>query len=172
MRGHPGSLKKKSVILILAAVLLAAVILSFFFGRYPISPRELLGILFSKIVPVQKFWSDNMETVLFNVRLPCILLACLVGCCLSSAGAAYQGIFRNPMAAPDILGATSGAAFGAALAILRRARGMVTASALVSAFDRRHRHFHQRTGAGLKNPEPCADRHHGQFPFYGGYFLY
>ena len=62
-----------------------------------------------------------MATVLFNVRLPRILLACLVGCCLSSAGAAYQGIFQNPMAAPDILGASSGAAFGAALAILANA---------------------------------------------------
>ena len=51
-------------------------------------------------------------------RLPRIILACLVGACLSSAGAAYQGVFQNPMAAPDILGASSGAAFGAALAIL------------------------------------------------------
>jgi iron complex transport system permease protein len=62
-----------------------------------------------------------MENVLFNVRLPRILLACMVGCSLSSAGAAYQGIFQNPMAAPDILGATAGAAFGAALAILNEA---------------------------------------------------
>ena len=59
-----------------------------------------------------------MATILFNVRMPRILLACLVGCCLSAAGASYQGIFQNPMAAPDILGATAGAAFGAALAIL------------------------------------------------------
>lgn len=50
-------------------------------------------------------------------RLPRIFLACMVGCSLSSAGAAYQGIFQNPMGAPDILGASSGAAFGAALAI-------------------------------------------------------
>jgi iron complex transport system permease protein len=45
-------------------------------------------------------------------------MACLVGCCLSAAGASYQGVFQNPMASPDILGASSGAAFGAALAIL------------------------------------------------------
>jgi len=66
-----------------------------------------------------------METILFNVRLPRIILACLVGSCLSSAGASYQGIFQNPMAAPDILGATSGAAFGAALAILNDASYLV-----------------------------------------------
>ena len=59
-----------------------------------------------------------MEVVVINIRLPRILLAYLVGCCLSSAGAAYQSVFQNPMAAPDILGTSSGAAFGAALAIL------------------------------------------------------
>lgn len=66
-----------------------------------------------------------MATVLFNVRLPRIILACLVGCCLSSAGASYQGIFQNPMAAPDILGATAGAGFGAALAIINDANYLV-----------------------------------------------
>ncbi len=45
-------------------------------------------------------------------------MACLVGCCLSCAGAAYQGVFQNPMASPDILGASDGAAFGAALGII------------------------------------------------------
>lgn len=53
-----------------------------------------------------------------NHRLPRIILACLVGCALSAAGVSYQGTFQNPMAAPDILGASNGAAFGAALAIL------------------------------------------------------
>jgi iron complex transport system permease protein len=59
-----------------------------------------------------------MKAILFSVRIPRILLACAVGCCLSAAGAAYQGVFQNPMAAPDVLGASSGAATGAALAIL------------------------------------------------------
>jgi iron complex transport system permease protein len=106
------------IILSLGIALIAAIILSFFLGRFPISPSELFHILMSKIIPVQQTWTDQMETVLFNVRLPRIILACLVGGCLSSAGASYQGIFQNPMAAPDILGATAGAAFGAALAIL------------------------------------------------------
>lgn len=59
-----------------------------------------------------------MAIAVWNVRLPRILLACLVGCGLSAAGTAYQTVFQNPMAAPDILGASSGACFGAALAIL------------------------------------------------------
>ncbi len=101
--------------------LLAGIILSFAWGRFPISPRELLGILLSKIIRVEPFWELRMETVLFNIRLPRILIACMVGCCLSAAGASYQGIFQNPMASPDILGASAGAAFGAALAILLNA---------------------------------------------------
>ena len=57
-------------------------------------------------------------TLFFNVRLPRILLALMVGCCLACAGAAYQGTFQNPLVSPDILGASQGAAFGAAVAIL------------------------------------------------------
>jgi iron complex transport system permease protein len=107
-----------TVVLILFIALICSVILSFAVGRYPVPPKELLGILLSKVFAVQPFWDEKMELVLFNIRLPRILLACLVGCCLSAAGAAYQGVLQNPMAAPDILGASSGAAFGAALAIL------------------------------------------------------
>ena len=59
-----------------------------------------------------------MESAVLRIRLPRVLLACLVGCCLSASGTCYQGVFQNPMAAPDLLGASSGAAFGAALAIL------------------------------------------------------
>jgi iron complex transport system permease protein len=106
------------VLLILGASLIVCILLSFLLGRYPIPPKELFGILLSKLVSIEPFWADRMEIVLINVRLPRILLGCLVGCCLSAAGAAYQGVFQNPMAAPDILGASSGAAFGAALTIL------------------------------------------------------
>lgn len=73
-----------------------------------------------------------MEAAVLRIRLPRIALSCLVGCSLSTAGAAYQGVFQNPMASPDLLGASSGAAFGAALAILLGAKmGVVTASAFV-----------------------------------------
>jgi len=104
----------------MGVLLAAGVLLSFGWGRYPIAPREVLGILGSKVFAVEPFWAERLETVLINIRLPRVLLACMVGCCLSAAGAAYQGIFQNPMASPDILGASAGAAFGAALAILLR----------------------------------------------------
>ncbi|NLO47489.1 MAG: iron ABC transporter permease [Clostridiales bacterium] len=125
-------LKNNIVLLALAIGLAAVTLVSFLIGRYPITPYELISILLSKIFPTEPFWTDRMEAVLFNVRLPRILLACLVGCSLSAAGASYQGIFQNPMAAPDVLGASAGAAFGAALAILNDASGsMITLSAFV-----------------------------------------
>jgi iron complex transport system permease protein len=59
-----------------------------------------------------------LDTIIFNIRIPRILAAILVGAALSTSGAAYQGIFKNPLVSPDILGASAGAGFGAALAII------------------------------------------------------
>lgn len=111
-------LSYRSIILILIIILFLTIVGSVTLGRYPIGPKELLGILGSKIFTIEPFWLPVQESLLLNSRLPRIIMACLVGCCLSVAGASYQGVFQNPMAAPDILGASSGAAFGAALAIL------------------------------------------------------
>ena len=102
----------------MAAVLLVLFLLSFIWGRYDVPLPEVVRILLSRLLPVTQTWTDNMAIAVCNVRLPRILLACLVGCALSAAGASYQTVFQNPMAAPDILGASSGACFGAALAIL------------------------------------------------------
>lgn len=106
------------ILFLLAVSLAAAIVGSVTLGRYPIGLRELGGILASRFWDVEVFWTKTQESLLLQHRLPRIMLACLVGGCLSCAGCAYQGVFRNPMAAPDILGASSGAAFGAALAIL------------------------------------------------------
>ena len=132
---------------ILGLLLLVLIFVSFLLGRYPVSPGPLLGIclhkllrglgsLLSPLFPaagswgLTPFWDGSMEAVAWNIRLPRILLSCLVGCCLSTAGASYQGVFQNPMASPDLLGATNGAAFGAALAILLGAASqMITLSA-------------------------------------------
>ena len=105
-------------IVVLAAVLLALFLVSFVLGRYDVPLWQVVRILLSKVLPLEATWTANMAVAVLNVRLPRILLACLVGCALSTAGTAYQSVFRNPMAAPDILGASSGACFGAALAIL------------------------------------------------------
>lgn len=125
------SRKNNFVIAGLGALLLLTAAASLWLGRYPIPVKDVLGILLSRIFPLQQFWPDQAETVLLNIRLPRIILACLVGSCLSAAGAAYQGVFQNPMAAPDILGASAGAAFGAALAILNAGSSVTI---IVSAF--------------------------------------
>ena len=121
-------------LMVLAAVLLALFLVSFVLGRYDVPLCQVVRILLSKVLPLEATWTANMAVAVLNVRLPRILLACLVGCALSTAGTAYQSVFRNPMAAPDILGASSGACFGAALAILLGlGRGGVTALAFAAS---------------------------------------
>ena len=112
-------IKRRRCMVLMAVLLILGVLLSFRIGRYPVPLQELLGILGGKLGFVaEPFWTKQMESAVWNVRLPRILLSVLVGACLSAAGASYQGVFQNPMASPDILGASAGAGFGAALAIL------------------------------------------------------
>jgi iron complex transport system permease protein len=110
-----------SAIMLFLAILIICTLLSFTLGRYPVPLKELLAILGNKIFGLfegtEKFWTEQMEAAVWNVRLPRVILSVLVGACLSAAGASYQGVFQNPMASPDILGASAGAGFGAALAI-------------------------------------------------------
>lgn len=114
-------MKSKKCIRIRLTVLIIIFVFCFFIsfalGRYPISPNNLVKILLSKILPIKQTWPQQMETILFKIRFPRVLMAFLIGSALSCAGAAYQGIFQNPMVSPDILGASAGAGFGAALAI-------------------------------------------------------
>ena len=119
------------LLIILLAVLAALMLLSLCLGRYAVPLREVLRILLSRFTFVEQTWEAGMSAAVLNIRPPRILLAALVGACLSIAGVSSQGIFRNAMAAPDFLGASSGAAFGAALAILL---GLSSAGIAVCAF--------------------------------------
>lgn len=103
---------------VLTVVFLLVLFLSGMLGRFSIAPRELLRLLLSRFVRVEPNWRDGAQTVVFQIRLPRIAAAALVGAALAVAGVSYQGMFRNPMVSPDILGASTGAGFGAALAIL------------------------------------------------------
>lgn len=105
------------ILFILAAFLISVFFFSFCIGRYEISIVQIFKLFASKILPIQKDWPDAVETVVFKVRMPRIFGAALVGSALATAGAAYQGMFKNPLVSPDILGASSGAGLGAALAI-------------------------------------------------------
>ena len=120
----------KAVFLSLCGALLAAIVISAMLGRYPITAKEVGGVMLSQFFDIEKFWKPIVESLLLQTRLPRIFLACLVGCSLCAAGASYQGVFQNPMASPDVLGASGGAAFGAALAILLgMTKGMIVAFA-------------------------------------------
>jgi iron complex transport system permease protein len=100
---------------------IALLIISLFIGRYqtPLSAVADESVkVFSSLFFGTPISVSTQHTVLFNVRLPRILAALLVGAALSIAGASFQGIFRNPLVSPYILGVGSGAGFGACLAIL------------------------------------------------------
>jgi iron complex transport system permease protein len=91
--------------------LLLLIALAFAVGRYPVSLGDIFSVLLGREV------AANVETVVLQVRGPRVLAALLVGAALAAAGTAYQGMFRNPLVSPDILGVSTGAALGAVLGI-------------------------------------------------------
>ena len=98
---------------------------SFLMGRYPISPIDVVSTIMSPIFP-QLEVSSTITTIVFEIRLPRIIGALVVGACLAMAGAAFQSIFKNPLVSSDLLGVSNGAGFGAALAILISGANIVT----------------------------------------------
>ncbi len=122
--GHVGVL-----LTMMGIAVIALALASFCVGRYGIPLSEVLaafGDLASNIASGKGLRFDNAQTtVVINYRLPRVLAALLVGAALAVAGASYQGVFRNPMVSSDILGASAGAGFGASIAILLGAPGVV-----------------------------------------------
>ncbi|WP_311650631.1 FecCD family ABC transporter permease [Selenomonas artemidis] len=104
--------------------LIAVFFLSLAAGRYPLWPDEVAEIQMTALGGAPG--ADLDSTVVLELRLPRTLLAMLVGAGLSLSGAVYQGIFRNPLVSPDVLGVSSGAGFGAVLGILLWGTGGVT----------------------------------------------
>ena len=97
---------------------LLAAFLSLLIGRYPLAPGAVAEVLARHLLALPVNPADPADIVVIAIRLPRIVAGLLVGAALSMAGAAFQGIFRNPLVSPDILGVAAGAGFGAALAIL------------------------------------------------------
>jgi len=102
---------------IATAVLFVGLLLAFTVGRYPVSVTDLLSVLLAKISGQTADVSGAAQSVVLQVRGPRVLAAVLVGAALAVAGTAFQGLFRNPLVSPDILGASSGAALGAVIGI-------------------------------------------------------
>ena len=110
--------KKGRKIIILLIIFLLSIIISFQIGRYPIGPIELVKILISRVIEIPQTWSDQAETVVFNIRLPRVILSFIIGSSLALSGLLLQQVFNNPMASQDVLGSASASAFGASLALL------------------------------------------------------
>ncbi len=99
-----------------AAVLAALVLLALAVGRYPVSIGQLATLALDKLGGSRPL-APMIATVVLEIRGPRVLSALLVGASLAAAGTAFQGMFRNPLVSPDILGVSTGAALGAVLAI-------------------------------------------------------
>jgi len=98
-------------------VLIAGLALAFTLGRYPVSIADVFNVLGAKLFDRASGVPLAVENVILQVRGPRVLAAVLVGAALAVAGTAFQGLFRNPLVSPDILGASSGAALGAVIGI-------------------------------------------------------
>lgn len=117
--------RRKLVILFLALIVI--ILISFQLGRYPISPKMLFKSLISIVSNNTEAVPSEVLTVLLKIRVPRIVSAILIGAALSMSGSSYQALFQNPMVSPDILGASQGAGFGAALGLLMFASYQTTA---------------------------------------------
>ncbi|MDD2338467.1 MAG: iron ABC transporter permease [Geobacteraceae bacterium] len=110
---NPGKL-----LFILIILLVAVATCSLMLGQIYIPPETIFKIFASVVLPIKHSWSPTLESILFDVRVPRLIAGILVGAGLSISGAAFQGLFRNPLVSPHILGVSSGAGLGAAVAIL------------------------------------------------------
>jgi iron complex transport system permease protein len=104
--------------MLLSFVLVLSALGSLGLGRYPVPIGHVVGICFSKVFPLDTFWTPTDERVVMLIRVPRVLIALLAGSGLAMSGAVLQGAFRNPLVGPQIIGVTSGSGFGGALAIM------------------------------------------------------
>jgi iron complex transport system permease protein len=90
---------------------------AFAVGQFPVSPHDLFAVLWAKLSGVPSHVAPAIDAVVWRIRLPRIAAAVMVGAALAGAGSTYQGLFRNPLVSPDILGVAAGAGLGAVLGI-------------------------------------------------------
>lgn len=110
-------MNKTLFFILLTTASFVLIVLSLLHGRYNISLQET-WMAFAALFSEEPMESSRTSIIIFSIRLPRIIAAFVVGGTLAVTGATYQGMFRNPMVSPSILGVSAGAAFGAALAIL------------------------------------------------------
>jgi iron complex transport system permease protein len=110
--------RRKTVVVLLILLLILTIIISTAVGSTRISPEIVAEIFLNKLLSNEKTWYTSQEVIIMDIRLPRVLLGALVGAALSTAGCAMQGLLKNPMADPYIIGISSGAAVGASLAFV------------------------------------------------------
>lgn len=105
---------------LLWAFLVLSLLIALNTGRYPIGPGDMLHLVLGPLglAKGSDAVAPEMAAIFWNIRLPRIVLSFVVGAGMAMAGVVFQALFRNPLAAPDILGVTAGSCFGAALAIM------------------------------------------------------
>lgn len=112
-RRHPGVR-----LWVLAAILVVVAVAALAAGRFAVPPVEIIRMIAGQVFPVEKTWYDQEATVIFDVRLPRVILAILIGGALALGGAVLQALFRNPLVSPDIIGVSAGSSFGGVLALV------------------------------------------------------
>ena len=110
-------MSNKAFFAILTIVLIVCAFVSLTLGRYSLTASEIFNSLYS-LITGSSVQNEQANAVITQIRLPRIAFAVLVGAVLSASGAVYQGLFKNPLVSPDILGVSSGAAVGASIAII------------------------------------------------------
>jgi len=110
LASHPAAIIAGLGVLLVALMLAASMV-----GAYPLTITELLAAVGRRLTGAASV--GQVDTVLFEVRLPRVMAAVVVGAAIAAAGAAYQSLFRNPLVSPDILGVSTGAGLGAVLGI-------------------------------------------------------
>jgi iron complex transport system permease protein len=129
-RRHPVTLAALGL-LILAVVFVVGVAI----GSVPVAPAETLAIVARRLfgLDIAVTWQPSTEAIIWELRIPRVLTAMVVGVGLSVAGATFQGLLRNPLADPYVLGTASGAALGAAIAVVLPIELVVLQFGLVNA---------------------------------------
>lgn len=114
--------RRTTLIILLSVLLLAVIIIATGTGALSIKPMQVVAILLEKLhISIPVAYDDNMPAILWYIRLPRVVLAVLIGAGLAVAGAALQGLFRNPLADPTLIGVSAGASLMAVLMILLQA---------------------------------------------------
>jgi iron complex transport system permease protein len=115
IRGRPLAIGIAGVL-----ALLVLLVLGVGLGSVRIGPLETTGVILARTlgIDIGAHWTPATETIVWDLRLPRVLTSMVIGCGLAVAGATFQGILRNPLADPYVLGTASGAALGAAIAVL------------------------------------------------------